>query len=138
MTQENRSAVDGLSMNRADFKEGVQTIVTGRHVFDAGIGERESCGRLHIRSQEPAVDAQRSFLTAGLRANMGFNLTEKPLFRIGLVLDLSPLLRRSFGNQKQGTIIYEVPCGSPAGPRYGSRSVCRQSVARCDPPAASK
>ena len=92
-------------------------------MLDAGIGERQPCGLLHIRSQERVVDAQRSLLTARLCANMGFNLAEEPEFRIELVLDLSPLLRRSFGYQKPGTIIYEVPCGRPAAQRYGSRSI---------------
>jgi hypothetical protein len=107
-------------------------------VLDAGIGERESRGRLRIRSQERVVDAQRGLLTAGLCADMGFNLAEEPVFRIELALDLSPLLRRCFGYRQQGTAIYEVPCGRPVAPRYGSRSICRRSVARCDPPPASK
>ena len=69
-------------------------------MLDAGIGEREPCGLLRIRSQERVVDTQRGFLPGRLGANMGFNLAEEPVFRIELVLDLSPLLRRSFGYRK--------------------------------------
>src|ERR1700758_4466326 len=69
VAQENRSTVDGPLLSRPDIKQAVQTIVTGRHVLDAGIGEREPRGRLRIRSQERVVDAQRGLLTAGLCAD---------------------------------------------------------------------
>jgi hypothetical protein len=37
MTQEKSFTVHGGSVSRADIKEPVQTIVTGRNVFDPGI-----------------------------------------------------------------------------------------------------
>jgi hypothetical protein len=102
------------------------------------IGKRDIRGTSCVGFQKGIVNTLRCLLSARVCADMGFDLTEKPLFRIEFVLDLSPLLRRRFGYQKLGTIVYEVPCGRPAAPRYGSRSICRQSGAKCGPRSASK
>ena len=125
-----------MLLSRAYIKELVKTIVTGRNVFDPGVRQREFSGSPGIKSEEHSVYADRGPITGRLVPDVGFNLVEKPLLEMEIVLDLSPLLRGSLGRQIQRTTVCGVPCSRPGARLHGLPSACRRSGARCGPRSA--
>ena len=86
----------------AELKQAAQTILAGCDMIYTPIGKRDIRGTICVRFQKSIVNTLRCLLTARLCADVGFNLVEKPLLEMEIVLDLSPLLRGSLGRQNAG------------------------------------